>query len=258
MSMMLVVVIAGFSDRQKQLTIFAIGDSTMADYSVEYLNQFGKGYPLRGWMQLAPSFFNEQITVVNGARSGRSSKSFRSEGFWEKIIQHVSPGDYVFIQFGHNDSKPDTARHTDPEADFQKNLRRYVNEVKQKHANPILFTSIPYRKFDRNGRIIDGHGKYVSVVRQLAEDTDTPLVDLNRSVSEYLETIGPEASKPLYMHISPGKFDKLPEGKIDDTHLTETGAAIVAELALKELLKKELLPPQAVDESKFNIHEVSK
>src|SRR5690606_6292865 len=151
-----------------------------------------------------------------------------------------------------NDSKPDTARNTDPETDFRQNLLQYIQEVRAKQANPILFTSIPRRKFDDAGNLVDTHGKYVSVVRQLAADSNIPFVDLNRVMTDYVQSLGVEASKSLYLHIPPGKFDKLPDGKIDDTHLSEKGAAVVAELALRELLTKKLIPANAVDESRLD------
>lgn len=237
---MLAILVMGFNSRQEKIVIFSIGDSTMADYPPSYLNQFGNGYPIRGWMQMAPSLFNEQVEIRNYARSGRSSKSFRTEGLWEKVIQQVRPGDYVFIQFGHNDAKPDTARHTEPETDFRQNLLEYIREVTQKQAHPILFTSIARRKFDENGHLVDTHGGYVSVVRQLAAETGTPLIDLNQMTTRLLEETGPEASKALFLHIPPGKFASLPEGKKDDTHLSVLGATTVAELAVQGLIEQGL------------------
>lgn len=234
-----------FSFKQpEEIQIYSIGDSTMADYTASYLNKFGKGYPIRGWMQLAPPLFTKQVHIHNDAMSGRSSKSFRDEGWWSKVIQQVKAGDYVFIQFGHNDAKPDTARHTDPHTTFKQNIERYVREVQAKKAYPILFTSIPHRKFDQEGHIVDTHGAYLTVVAEVATSTHTPLVDLHTLVAAFLEKTGPEQSKELFLHIPPGKFKSLPAGKKDDTHLSESGAKRVAELAVAAL-KETNLPLRA-------------
>ena len=112
------------------------GDSTMANKKID------GGNPERGWGMVLPGFFSEDIRIDNHAANGRSSKSFISEGRWEKVISKVKKGDYVFIQFGHNDEKADSTRHTDPGSTFDENLRRYVNETRAKGGIPVLFNSI--------------------------------------------------------------------------------------------------------------------
>jgi lysophospholipase L1-like esterase len=117
-----------FTVQKNKVTIFSIGDSTMADYNIQELSNTmgGKDYPLRGWMMLLPQYFNNDVIIHNHAVSGRSSKSFRSEGHWKKVIDNVNPQDYVFIQFGHNDEKSDTLRHTDANTTFRQNLVQYI------------------------------------------------------------------------------------------------------------------------------------
>src|SRR5919202_6908991 len=129
---------------QKKVTVFSVGDSTMADYDIEEWSKRngGENYPLRGWMMAMPQFFTDEVEIQNAAISGISSKSFRDEGAWKKVIDAVKPGDYVFIQFGHNDEKSDTSLHTDARTGFRQNLINYVTETKAKGANPVLFTSI--------------------------------------------------------------------------------------------------------------------
>jgi lysophospholipase L1-like esterase len=231
----LTLVFLGFIPAQKKITIFSIGDSTMASYDVEEWSKRngGKNYPLRGWMMAMPQFFNQNVTIKNAAISGISSKSFRDEGAWQKVIDEVEPGDYVFIQFGHNDEKPDTASHTDATTSFRQNLINYINETKAKGAYPVLFTSIVRRKFNSSGRLEDTHGDYVTVVRELAKEKNIPLVDLNKKTCELVESLGPEESKKLYLYIQPGLFTQLPQGKQDDTHLCEYGATKFAELAVQ-------------------------
>lgn len=121
-----------FKEEQRDITIFMIGDSTMANK-----NLVG-GNPERGWGQMLPGFFTENIRVCNYAKNGRSSKSFIDEGLWDEVISQVRKGDYVFIQFGHNDEKPDELRHTVPGSTFDDNLRRFVKETKEKGGIPVL------------------------------------------------------------------------------------------------------------------------
>ena len=135
------ILFSAFRADKPVLTIFTIGDSTMANK-----NLYG-GNPERGWCMVLPGFFSEDIRVDNHAANGRSSKSFISEGRWAKVISQVKKGDYVFIQFGHNDEKADSARHTDPGTTFDDNLRRFVNETRVKGGIPVLFNSIVRRNF---------------------------------------------------------------------------------------------------------------
>ncbi|MGN7783693.1 rhamnogalacturonan acetylesterase [Niabella sp. 22666] len=217
----------------KKVTIYSIGDSTMCDYDQRYLNGFGgDNYPIRGWMQMMPRFFTEEVVIKNMARSGRSSKSFREEGYWQKTIEQVKPGDYVFIMFGPNDEKDDSLRHTDPHSTYRQNLINYISETRTKKGIPVLFTSITRRKFDRNGKLLPNtFESYVEEVRRLAKEMKVPLIDLNLKSRELVQQLGPEASKQLYVYIEPGKFTKLPKGKKDDTHLSAEGATAIAQLA---------------------------
>ena len=231
-----------FQPVHKKITIFSIGDSTMADYDINEWskNNGGKNYPLRGWMMAMPQFVKKDVIIHNAAISGISSKSFRDEGAWQKVIDQVKPGDYVFIQFGHNDEKPDSASHTDARTSFRHNLINYVSETQSKGGNPVLFTSLVRRKFDANGKLVDTHGDYVTVVRELAAELKVPLVDLNKLMGDLVQQMGMEESKKIYLYIEPGLFTKLPEGKKDDTHLCEFGATKVAQLAVKEVKRLKL------------------
>ncbi len=224
-----------FKPLQEKTTIYSIGDSTMSNYPIE------DGYPLRGWMMMIAPMFKEGVAINNAASSGRSSKSFRDEGRWKKVIDQVKKGDYVFIQFGHNDAKTDTARHTDAPTTFRQNLLDYVLQTKAKGAQPVLFTSIVRRKFDRNGMLQDTHGEYVTVVRKLAAELKIPLVDLNKKFGDLVQALGPEESKKLFLYVEPKQFERAPDGKKDDTHLCVYGATKVAALAI-EGLKETGLP----------------
>ncbi|MEE1120778.1 MAG: rhamnogalacturonan acetylesterase [Prevotella sp.] len=129
---------------RKQTTIFMIGDSTMADKDIS------KGSPERGWGMVLQGFFTEDIVVDNHARNGRSSISFRNEGMWKTVLERIKPGDYVFIQFGHNDEKldkPNSIRHTDPGSTFDEILEKYVRETREKGGIPVLFNCVERRNF---------------------------------------------------------------------------------------------------------------
>lgn len=241
----LCIAILCFKYEPEKVTIYSIGDSTMCDFEPSYLNKFGgDNYPIRGWMQMMPQFFDlSKVTIHNAARSGRSSKSFRDEGFWKPVIEKVKPGDYVFIMFGGNDQKPDSARHTDPRTTYWHNMMAYVNETRAKGAYPILFTSLVRRQFGKDGKLEDTYGDYVVAVRDLAKQMNVPMIDMYKKSWDLVEGAGPEASKKFFLYIEPGKFTKLPNGKQDNSHLCVLGATKMAELAAQGL--KEIKSPLA-------------
>ncbi|MDH6534156.1 pectin esterase [Parabacteroides sp. 52] len=208
--------------QKKTLTIHTIGDSTMADKKWEGQN------PERGWGQMLPAFFTEEVRVENHAVNGRSTKSFIDEGRWETVVTNIKPGDYVFIQFGHNDQKTDAARHTDPETTFKANLKRFVQETRDKGGYPVLFTSIVRRHFDEKGKLIDSHGLYPEATRKVADSLHVPLIDLNRLTHTWIEACGDIPSRDYFMWVAANTIPALPEGKEDNTHLNINGARQVA------------------------------
>ncbi len=212
---------------ENRITIFTIGDSTMANKKAEVA-------PETGWCQVFSEFVNSSVEIKNRAMNGRSSKSFISEGRWKAVTDSLKAGDYVFIQFGHNDQKiKDSTRYTEPFTTFRKNLERFVRETREKGATPILFTPIVRRKFE-NGFLTDTHGNYPVAVRQLAAEMNVPLVDLQMLTAGAVTALGDEATKNIYLWTPPtGKF---PEGRKDDTHLSVEGAKLVAKLAAQQLM----------------------
>jgi lysophospholipase L1-like esterase len=211
-----------------------IGDSTMANKKLS-------AAPETGWGQVLQQFFSNEVIVSNHAQNGRSSKSFIDEGRWKVVLDSLQPGDYVIIQFGHNDQKTDSARHTDPYTSYKANLEKYVNESRAKGAIPILCTSIVRRLFDEFGNLIDTHCDYPIVTRQVAEEMNVPLIDLQRETEELVTELGPENSKKLYLYTKPGEYTNRAKGIKDDTHLCVYGANEVAKLAVNKM--KELKIP---------------
>ena len=215
------------------IAIFMLGDSTMADKPNPESN------PERGWGQVLPRFFNEHVAVKNFAVNGRSTKSFIDEGRWEVVRKQLTPGDYVFIQFGHNDTKAtDPKRYTNPHTGYRRNLLKFVREARERGALPILFSPIVRRNFNEAGTLEDTHGAYPLVMRTLAHEMNVPFIDLQLKSEELVLSLGPENSKALYLWLAPGKYAMYPEGKQDNTHFTETGAMAMAKLAVAGLCEQ--------------------
>lgn len=196
------------------------------------------GNPERGWGHMLPGFFSEDVCIKNYALNGRSSKSFIDEGVWKKVISQVKKGDYVFIQFGHNDEKEDLSRHTDVGGTFDNNLRRYVNETRVKGGVPVLFNSIVRRNFDEKGELIDTHGRYLESPCNVAKELGVIFIDMNKITHDLVQDFGEEASKKLYMWISANAVVACPDGKEDNTHLNIYGARTIAGLTVDTIGKQ--------------------
>ncbi len=240
------------------VTVFMIGDSTMANKPLDKENQE------RGWGQMLPIYFEGPIKVDNHAVNGRSSKSFIDEGRWEKVREQIRPGDYVIIQFGHNDEKaksPD--RYTVPGSTFDANLKKFVSETREKGGTPILMNSIVRRNFPANGiaaaqtddrqktwkkglenypaegdTLVDTHGDYRIAPRNVAEEMGVAFVDMNALTHELVQGLGKDASKSLYMWMPVGVYEFAPNGRIDNTHLNVFGGIVVSRLAVNALAEK--------------------
>lgn len=219
---------------QKDISIYMIGDSTMA---IKKENR----RPETGWGEKMQQFFNDNAQIKNHAVNGRSSKSFIDEGRWQTVYDSLKPGDYVFIQFGHNDQKyKDSTRYTNPTTIYKQNLIRYILESREKGANPVLLTSIARRKYNEYGVFIDSHGLYPTATREVAKEYDVPLIDLHLLTEKLILSKGEENSKRLYLILEPGESENYPEGKEDNTHLNAYGASEVAKLVVDEITRQEL------------------
>lgn len=168
------VIGAGITYSQRPITIFLAGDSTMAA-------KLPEKRPETGWGEkLEVHFKPGTVKVENRAANGRSTKTFISEGKWQSIIDDLAKGDYVFIQFGHNDSSKDKGERYTPPEDYRKNLFRFVDDVKAKGGYPVLFTPVMRRRFDKDGKFYDTHGEYPDIVRAVAAEYKIPLIDMQR------------------------------------------------------------------------------
>ena len=240
----------------KTTTIFIIGDSTAAQKDISHDRQE------RGWGMALQCFFDDNIRVDNHAVNGRSSLSFINEGRWDKVLQKMKPGDYVIIQFGHNDEKPQPDRHTDPGSTFDYNLAKYVRETREHGGIPVLMSCVVRRNFFRQApendddeklrtttfkdgvkmvegdSLIDTHGLWRIAPRDVAERMHAHFVDANRITHDLEQGLGTEASKKLHMWFLPGQEPSVPEGRQDNTHYNVYGAHVVARLLADALCEE--------------------
>ena len=222
------IVLVSFFVPPKKTKVWLIGDSTIANKEV-------KAFPETGWGMPFQYFFDSTIEVDNRAKNGRSTKSFIAERLWQPVVDNLSEGDYVLVQFGHNDEgKEKVGRYTTPE-EFKTNLAKYVNDSRSKKAIPILITPVTRRTFDDKGLVKESHPIYSDAVREVAKQLNVPLIDLDEKSKILLQQFGPENSKWLYNYTEPNEHPNYPEGHKDDTHFSELGARKMAEIVLAEI-----------------------
>jgi lysophospholipase L1-like esterase len=212
---------------KKKITIWMCGDSTMSIKEK-------KAYPETGWGMPFVYFWDSTVTIENLAKNGRSTSSFRNEGLWQIVLDKATEGDYVFIQFGHNDEVPTKKTYT-TEAEFKNNLKKYVLEARSKKATPILLTPMARRKFDTNGKIEGTHDVYSQIVRDVAKEEKVILFDMDKITQQLYQQFGIENSKLLFMQLKPGEHPNYPDGRDDNTHFNELGARLNAQLVLGEI-----------------------
>lgn len=221
---------SAFIPTEEKPRIFLIGDSTCA-------NKNPYDAPETGWGQVLPELFSTAVEIQNHAVNGRSTRSFRNQGLWKKVYDQLHKGDYVFIQFGHNDQKEsDTTRYAAAQTDYRKNLIRYIEETQAKGATPVLFTPVMRRKFDEDGKFVDQHGEYPVVVREIAKQYNITLIDMHASSQKVIEQHGVEGSKKIFMNVAAGIYAKFPKSIEDNTHFTAYGARLMANLAADGLV----------------------
>lgn len=223
-----ILLLISFAPDQKKIKIFLAGDSTMSI-------KLEKNFPETGWGMPFSHFWNDNLTVVNKAKNGRSTKTFMSEGLWKQILDEATAGDYVFIQFGHNDEvKSKINTYTTPE-EFTANLKKYIGDAREKKMIPVLLTPVARRKFDTTGKIEQTHQEYSTLVRKVAEEEKLLFIDLDAQSMKLYQQFGVENSKLLFCQLKSGEHPNYPDGKDDNTHFNELGARLIAQLVLKEI-----------------------
>lgn len=271
-------------EQNDTVTIWMAGDSTMANKQIDDEKQE------RGWGQMLPMMLQGPVKVNNHAVNGQSTKSFIDSGRWDRMMEGVKKGDYVIIEFGHNDEKIKNAdRYASPGGTFDANLTKMVKDVKKKGATPILMNSIVRRNFpsvkinntgdvsdkpkevgpqevnpnDEGTILVDTHGDYLLSPKNVAKKQKVTFIDLNASTHDLVQYLGPEKSRELYMWIPEGKYKFCPKGKIDNTHLNIYGGTVVARLAADSLAKrvpelaKFVIPKENAREMKYVVTDLA-
>lgn len=228
------------SNTLNNVQVFIVGDSTACEYGYDE----NYAIPRNGWGMQLERFLKPQAQVVNLAKSGRSSKSLTAEDNYTTLLEEMKPGDFVLIQFGHNDAKNKSeedlaTRYTDPDGEkdqigsFKNSLyTNYILKAQEKGATPILLTPIVRRSFDENGQLEDTHGRYDDCVRELARELNVELIDINQITTDLYNNAGEEYTK--LFHAVYNSREKGADG-LDNTHLNSVGAMLVASYVAKEL-----------------------
>lgn len=211
------------------MTIFWAGDSTVKQNTIATYPQTGIGQAFHRYVK------NPQVQIENHAENGRSTKSFLDEGRLDAISDRIQAGDFLFIQFGHNDEKPeDPTRYADPEVDFPANLEKFVNAARNKGAIPVFIT--PLTRWDRNNPAAKyRHDEWAASYRRTAKRLSVALVDLTRMSEELVDTLGEKARIDFYMNLPAGVYPTFPDGLRDGTHLQPLGAMTFAGLIARGL-----------------------
>ena len=218
------------SDR---ITIFIAGDSTAA-------KKMPDKRPETGWGEKFHHFFETSVLIENRAVNGRSTKSFINEGLLADINNDIRPGDYLFIQFGHNDQKEDKERGTHPYGDYQDNLHTFVHFAREAGATPVLLTSCTRRKFIDQQIDCMSVGEFPKAMKFFAKQHAVPLLDIYTKSKKLFNSLGEHKSKDYFLHLAPNESYNYPNGISDDTHFNETGAEEIARLVAEALLESDL------------------
>lgn len=212
------------------VTLFLAGNSTVVDEANE---------PWCGWGQMFPLFFTSKVAIANYAESGEAANTFVSSKRFTKLLTKIKKGDYLFIEFGHNDQKQ-KGEGKGPYTSYKSDLKYLVDEARAKGANPVLVTSMHRRSFDENGKVINTHGEYPNAVRLLAKEENVPLIDLNNMSKDLYEAWGVEGSKKAFVHYPAGTFPGQDKALEDNTHFNPYGGYQIARCIIKGIIDGDL------------------
>ncbi len=224
-----------FSNREGTVRVWLIGDSTVCDQPYDRS-------PVTGWGTPFALYFDSGVLVKNKARGGRSTRTFISEGRWKAVADSLNAGDYVLIQFGHNDEakEPQYKDRYTSVPDYMRNLEVFIREARSKNASPVLITPVTRLRFDQAGNIQETHKEYSAAVWEVGRREKVPVLDLDSLSRNLMQQLGPETSKMLYMFLDTLQNPHYPAGRKDWTHFNELGARRMAELVLGEIKRQNL------------------
>ncbi|HQZ94968.1 MAG TPA: rhamnogalacturonan acetylesterase [Pyrinomonadaceae bacterium] len=217
-----------------QLTVFLAGDSTAA-------NKAADRRPETGWGEMLQQHFDPaKVKIDNRALNGRSTKSFVDEGHWQKIVDALKKGDFVFIEFGHNDEKKDKpAVYASPD-DYKANLARFIRDVRAKGATPVLMTPVSRRKFE-NEVLVKTHGEYPEAVKAVGKAENAAVIDMESKSAAVMTRYGKDGSTKLFLQLKPGEHPNYPKGVEDNTHFSPLGAEEMAKLAVEGIRENKIM-----------------
>lgn len=239
-----------FISKPKPVKVYLIGDSTVADYTLEQ-GYMQKRYPLTGWGQVFQHFLqkdslgklgklikSDSALVVDKAKGGRSTRSFFEEGRWKEVLDSLQKNDLVLIQFGHNDAAKDKPERYVDIPGYKAFLKMYVNETRAKGALPILITPVTRNYPWKDGKLGSAHGEYPQAVKEVAETLKVPFIDLTVLSIGFFTTKGQEyVSQNYFMNLDSSRYEAYPKGQKDNTHFQPEGAKAVASLVFEALKK---------------------
>jgi lysophospholipase L1-like esterase len=215
---------------ERALTVFLCGNSTVVDQDNE---------PWCGWGQMIPRFFGQGVAFANYAESGEAANTFISALRLEKLLTQAKAGDYIFVEFGHNDQKQ-KGEDKGPWLSYTQSLRRFVTEARERGMKPVLVTPMHRRRFDENGKIVNTHGEYPDAVRKLAADENVPLIDLTKMSETLYEAWGVETSLRAFVHYPANTFPGQRQALEDNTHFSSYGGYQIAKCILEGMRQNNL------------------
>jgi lysophospholipase L1-like esterase len=231
----LALMLMSFTAARPSMTkIYLIGDSTVCDQDI-------KRYPVTGWGTPFANYFIKAVKVDNRAKGGRSTRTFLEENRWQPIVDSLRPGDYVIMQFGHNDEarEPQYAARYTAIPDYKKNLVKFITESRAKQAYPILVTPVSRRVFKAQ-QAQETHTGYTAAVFEVGKQYQVPVIDLDKKSRELYQQMGETKSKLLFMELDSAEHPVYPLGRHDNTHFNDYGARIMAEMVLNEIQSQHL------------------
>lgn len=244
------LLLIAFNIQKDPVTVYLIGDSTMADYSNNYdegKDYMKTRYPITGWGQVFQQFMSsdslhklrgiikaDSVIVDDRARGGRSTRTFFQEGRWRSVYENLHKDDVVIMQFGHNDaSESKTERYVDVEG-YKEFLRLFVTQTRQKGAYPIILTPVARNYPWEEGRLNNVHGEYDQAAKDVAKELDVLFIDLNQKSMDHFSEMGKDyVTNKYFMNFPAGKYEAYPEGQEDNTHFQPEGATAVARLVFE-------------------------
>lgn len=211
-------------------TLYIAGDSTVVDQTKE---------PWAAWGQMMPVFFGPRLSIADEAESGETIRSFVSERRLAKIMSTIKPGDYLMVQFGHNDQKPGKG-YVPAETDFKTYLLQYIREARAHGATPILVTPMNRRDFDASGKIMQTLGEYPQAMRDVARQENVALIDLNALSKTLFDAMGVQGTLHAFVHYPANTFPDQPEALADNTHFNAYGANELARTIVQSMRDQKL------------------